>query len=175
MKCPGWEKFKMFSVFCFLTELLDVVLLPGDVQEEHLLVLVLGEDLLLDPKTGCWGGWLTNHEGWYCKSNIFIKGGIPLKCFKWIFEFFKCLVKHSKATNIIHKINDYLGKLCVFSTISLRQLIMISLVCSRGGENWTPSSITRLMLTMGLVRNIMSWYSPLISLPFWNNNCHTGN
>ena len=55
MKCPGWEKFKMFSVFCFLTELLDVVLLPGDVQEEHLLVLVLGEDLLLDPKTSCWG------------------------------------------------------------------------------------------------------------------------
>ena len=33
-----------------LTELLDVVLLPGDVQEENLLVLVLGEDLLLYPK-----------------------------------------------------------------------------------------------------------------------------
>ena len=33
-----------------LTELLDVVLLPGDVQEEHLLVLVLGEDLLLYPE-----------------------------------------------------------------------------------------------------------------------------
>ena len=32
-----------------LTELLDVVLLPGDVQEEHLLVLVLREDLLLNP------------------------------------------------------------------------------------------------------------------------------
>ena len=40
----------MFSVFCFLTELLDVVLLPGDVQEEHLLVLVLREDLLLYPE-----------------------------------------------------------------------------------------------------------------------------
>lgn len=33
-----------------LTELLDVVLLPGDVQEEHLLVLVLREDLLLNPE-----------------------------------------------------------------------------------------------------------------------------
>ena len=33
-----------------LTELLDVVLLPGDVQEEHLLVLVLREDLLLYPE-----------------------------------------------------------------------------------------------------------------------------
>ena len=32
-----------------LTKLLDVVLLPSDVQEEHLLVLVLGEDFLLDP------------------------------------------------------------------------------------------------------------------------------
>ena len=32
-----------------LTKLLDVVLLPSDVQEEHLLVLILGEDFLLDP------------------------------------------------------------------------------------------------------------------------------
>ena len=36
-----------------LTELLDVVLLPGDVQEEHLLVLVLREDLLLYPEKKC--------------------------------------------------------------------------------------------------------------------------
>ena len=33
-----------------LTELLDVVLLPGDIQKEHFLVLVLGEDLLLYPE-----------------------------------------------------------------------------------------------------------------------------
>ena len=33
-----------------LTKLLDVVLLPGNVQEEHLLVLVLREDLLFDPE-----------------------------------------------------------------------------------------------------------------------------
>ena len=32
-----------------LTKLLDVVLLPSDVQEEHLLVLIFREDLLLDP------------------------------------------------------------------------------------------------------------------------------
>ena len=33
-----------------LTELLNVVLLPGDVQEENLLILVLREDLLLYPE-----------------------------------------------------------------------------------------------------------------------------
>ena len=33
-----------------LTELLDVVLLPGDIQKEHFLVLVLREDLLLYPE-----------------------------------------------------------------------------------------------------------------------------
>ena len=32
-----------------LTKLLYVVLLPSDVQEEHLLVFILGEDFLLDP------------------------------------------------------------------------------------------------------------------------------
>ena len=32
-----------------LTKLLHVVLLPGDVQQEDVLLLVLGEDLLLDP------------------------------------------------------------------------------------------------------------------------------
>ena len=52
VKCPGCyqEKFTIIYDVLDLTELLDVVLLPGDVQEEHLLVLVLREDLLLYPE-----------------------------------------------------------------------------------------------------------------------------